>query len=73
MPFNPNLPIADSELDAGQMRNQFNGLKTFIDNVPAGPPGPEGPPWDATLLTWLGDEYARLVRRERRGLRSLMP
>src|SRR4051812_20405420 len=27
---------------------------------------PEGPPWDATLLAWLGDEYARLVRRERR-------
>jgi hypothetical protein len=34
---------------------------------------PEGPPWDATLLAWLGDEYARLVRRERRALRSLTP
>ena len=34
---------------------------------------PEGPQWDATLLAWLGEEYARLVRRERRALRSLMP
>lgn len=34
---------------------------------------PEGPPWDATLLAWLGDEYARLVRRDRRALRSLTP
>ena len=32
---------------------------------------PEGPPWDTTLLTWLGEEYARLARRERRALRSL--
>ena len=43
MPFNPNLPIDDSLLDAGQMRSQFTGLKTLIDNVPAGPPGPQGP------------------------------
>ena len=34
---------------------------------------PEGPPWDATLLAWLGDEYARLVKRERRALRRLSP
>lgn len=34
---------------------------------------PEGPPWDATLLAWLGEEYARLVRRERRALRLLQP
>jgi hypothetical protein len=34
---------------------------------------PDGPPWDATLLAWLGEEYARLVRRERRPLRSLTP
>jgi hypothetical protein len=43
MPFNPNLPLDDSLMVAGQMRSQFNGLKTLIDNVPAGPPGPEGP------------------------------
>jgi hypothetical protein len=30
-------------MEAGQMRSQFNGLKTLIDNVPAGPPGPQGP------------------------------
>jgi hypothetical protein len=34
---------------------------------------PEGPTWDAALLAWLGDEYARLVRRERRELRRLSP
>jgi hypothetical protein len=34
---------------------------------------PDGPPWDATLLTWLGEEYLRLARRDRRALRSLAP
>ena len=43
MPFNPNLPIDDSLLDAGQMRSQFTGLQTMIQQVPAGPAGPEGP------------------------------
>ena len=43
MSFNPNLPLDDSLMVAGQMRSQFNGLKTLIDNVPAGPPGPQGP------------------------------
>lgn len=42
MPFNPNLPLDDSLLIAGEMRSQFTGLKTLIDNVPAGPPGPQG-------------------------------
>ena len=27
---------------AGEMRSQFNGLKTLIDEVPAGPMGPTG-------------------------------
>jgi len=31
MPFNPNLPVEDSPLDAAEMRDQFNGLKTIID------------------------------------------
>jgi hypothetical protein len=43
MPFNPNLPLDDSLLDAGEMRSQFTGLQTMIQNVPAGPPGPQGP------------------------------
>ena len=43
MPFNPNEPQAGEEIDAVQLRNQFNGLKTLIDEVPAGPPGPAGP------------------------------
>ncbi len=29
---------------AGEMRSQFNGLKTLIDQAPAGPPGPQGAP-----------------------------
>ena len=41
--LDPNLPQADTEIDAVQMRSQLNGLKSLIDAVPAGPPGPEGP------------------------------
>jgi hypothetical protein len=36
MPFNPNIPLDGSLLEAGDMRSQFNGPKTLIDNVPAG-------------------------------------
>jgi hypothetical protein len=43
MPFNPNEPQAGELIDAVQLRNQFNGLETLIDEVPAGPPGPAGP------------------------------
>ena len=43
MPFDPNQPQQGELIDAVQLRNQFNGLKTLIDNVPAGPPGPQGP------------------------------
>ncbi len=43
MPFNPNLPLDDSLMVAGEMRNQFNGLNALITNIPAGPPGPMGP------------------------------
>jgi hypothetical protein len=43
MPFNPSLPLDGSLMEAPQMRSQFNGLKTLIDNIPAGPPGPPGP------------------------------
>ena len=40
--FNPTIPLDDSLMVAGEMRSQFNGLKTLIDQVPAGPPGPQG-------------------------------
>ncbi len=43
MPFNPSLPLDDSLMIAGEMRSQFSGLKSLIDQVPAGPPGPIGP------------------------------
>ena len=43
MPFDPTKPVEGSEIDANELRNQFNGLKALIDAIPAGPPGPEGP------------------------------
>ncbi len=42
MPFNPNLPANNSPIISAELRNQFNGLKTLIDAVPAGPQGPQG-------------------------------
>jgi hypothetical protein len=39
MPFDPSLPHTDSEMRSEEMRNQFTGLKTLIDAIPAGPPG----------------------------------
>lgn len=43
MPYDPSIPLNGSLMEASQMRSQFSGLKTLIDNVPAGPPGPAGP------------------------------
>jgi hypothetical protein len=43
MPFDPNQPQAGEEIDAVQLRNQFNGLNDKITSIPAGPPGPAGP------------------------------
>jgi hypothetical protein len=34
---------------------------------------PAGPPWDAGFLDWLGEEYRRLTRRDRRELKFLQP
>jgi hypothetical protein len=34
MPYDPNLPQANTEIDAVQMRSQLNGLKDLIDAVP---------------------------------------
>lgn len=36
MPFNPNLPQANTEIDADQMRGQLLGLKDLIDLAAAG-------------------------------------
>ncbi len=32
---------------------------------------PGGPPWDAAFLDWVGDEYRRQVKRDRRDLKGL--
>jgi hypothetical protein len=34
---------------------------------------PEGPPWDAAFLDWLGTEFARLGSEDRARIASLMP
>ena len=49
MPFDPTKPVQGSEIDANELRAQFNGLKTLIDSVPAGPAGPAGEVSNATL------------------------
>jgi len=43
MPFDPNVPINGAIVDADELRNQLTGLKSLIDDMPAGPPGPAGP------------------------------
>jgi hypothetical protein len=43
MSFDPTKPVEGTEIDAAELRNQFNGLKALVDAVPAGPPGPQGP------------------------------
>src|SRR5580765_8174113 len=44
MPFDQTLPVDHSPIAASELRNQFTGLKTLIDAVPSGPPGPQGDP-----------------------------
>src|SRR2546425_1286346 len=40
MPFDPTIPHPDSEMRSEEMRDQFNGLKTLIDdNIPAAEKG----------------------------------
>jgi hypothetical protein len=34
MAFNASLPVDHAEIVAGELRDQFNGLKTLIDNCP---------------------------------------
>jgi hypothetical protein len=36
MSFDPNLPQENTDLDAAQVRAQFNALKQLIDNLPGG-------------------------------------
>src|SRR4051794_9023230 len=36
MPFDPNVPQENTDLDAAQVRAQLNALKALIDNLPGG-------------------------------------
>ena len=33
MPFDPTLPLASSQVNSAELRNQFNGLKDLIDSM----------------------------------------
>ena len=44
MAYDPAKPEDHRPLSAGVMRAQLSGLKTLIDNAPAGPQGEMGPP-----------------------------
>ena len=54
MAFDPTKPVQGSEIDANELRNQFNSLKALIDAVPAGPPGPAGPEGPAFSSVQIG-------------------
>ena len=43
MAFDPTKPQNGTDIDAVEIRDQLNGLKSLIDAVPAGPAGPAGP------------------------------
>lgn len=43
MAYDPDLPANGSQIIAAELRSQFEGLKTLIDEIPAGPQGEAGP------------------------------
>ena len=43
MSFDPTKPVEGTEIDAAELRGQFNGLKTLLDAIPSGQVGPAGP------------------------------
>lgn len=43
MSFDPTKPVEGTEIDAAELRNQFNGLKALLDAIPPGEVGPPGP------------------------------
>ncbi len=43
MPYDPNYPPLNAEIESAPLRAQFHGLKDLIDAIPEGPQGPAGP------------------------------
>ena len=50
MPFDPAWPPQGAPLASAPMRAQFNALHDEILAVPAGPPGPQGPPFASAVV-----------------------
>jgi hypothetical protein len=42
MPYDPTLPLENTDIDAAEMRSQLQGLRDLIDTIPVGPQGPQG-------------------------------
>ncbi|MCP5540173.1 MAG: hypothetical protein H7A52_08545 [Akkermansiaceae bacterium] len=43
MPYDPNYPPANAEIESAPLRAQFQALHDEITAIPQGDPGPEGP------------------------------
>lgn len=44
MPYDPNYPPTNAEIESAPLRSQFQGLRELIDSIPVGPQGPQGLP-----------------------------
>jgi len=60
MPFNPNLPLHGVVINSTELRNQFNGLKSLIDALPAGVTQQELADAVANLQTTVNDAFSVL-------------
>ena len=50
MPYDPNFPPTNAELNSPAFRGQFQGLAALIAAVPAGPQGAQGPPFAQIVI-----------------------
>lgn len=50
MPYNPNYPQNGDLIDGTLLRNNINALNAKVDGIPAGPPGPQGPPFADAIV-----------------------
>ena len=50
MPFDPARPHDGTKIVAAELRDQLTGLHDEIAAIPAGPPGPAGPPFASVMV-----------------------